>query len=124
MKAFQYYCERVNELSKAMNDELVAYVKSKGGLIRTDNTDDKDTIYGILMDFDLAENAEYPILAVAVFENDTLAILPDLTKGYTTIKDMADEELLELSEWHTIYGGYVLINATLYNLCESIEQYV
>ena len=37
---------------------------------------------------------------------------------------MTDEAILEMDEWYTMFGGYVLSNATLYNLCENIEEYL
>ena len=32
----------------------------------------------------------------------------------TTLDGMTDEEILELEDWHTIFGGQILSNATLY----------
>ena len=122
--------QEANDLNKKMYDELVIFVEKHGGLIRTDNTERRDkemplcdTIYTISMDGDDEPNTEKRVLAVALYNETELAVLPDLS-GNETIKGMTDQEVLDCDNWEWIYGGYVLQNATLCSICESIEQYV
>ena len=37
---------------------------------------------------------------------------------------MTDDEILELDDWYTMFGGHIMSNATLYNICENIEEYL
>lgn len=114
------------ELNENMEQELCRVVANAGGLIRTDNNKDKTTIYGFTMDDYYGNNVEKKILAVTNFigieENENLGIL--LGHIDETLEGMTDEEILELDEWETIFGGEILQNATLYNLCESIYEYI
>ena len=117
--------QEANDLNWKMYDELVIFVEKHGGLIRTDNYERKKkcaNIYVISMDGDDTLNTEKRVMAVALFETG-LAVLPELS-FVETIKGMTDQEVLDCDNWEWIYGGYVQQNATLYNLCEAIEQYV
>lgn len=118
--------QEANDLNKKMYDELVIFVEKHGGLIRTDNYEREkncDNIYAISMDGDDEPNTEKRVLAVALYNETELAVLPDLSGG-ETILGMTNQEVLDCDNWEWIKGGYVLQNATLYNLCEAIEQYV
>lgn len=122
------------DLNIRMEKQLVEIVNECGGenkLIRTDKQaqydengkliDWRTTIYGHIFDEGLDRNTEERIMAVAVFENN-LAVL--FGTEYEVFGDMTDEEILELDNWHTIFGGMIMSNATLYNLCENITEYI
>ena len=127
---FQPYIDEVLGLNKRMLNALVAFVKEQGGLIRTDmlcHTEDREhlpTIYAVLMQSDFAPNHEYPIMAIAVDTDDELMILPDFTEGFVNLGNMTPEQILALDDWMKFTEGYIICNATLYNICELIEQYV
>ena len=117
-------------LNEKMHEDIVQFLKEHNGLIRTDNAERRDKelplcdqIYTISMDGDDEPNTEKRVLAVALFGEDQVAVLPDLSDN-ETILGMTDQEVLDCDNWEWIKGGYVLQNATLYNLCEAIEQYV
>lgn len=120
----------VVELNKKMHEDIVEFLKQHNGLVRTDNAERRDkelplcdTIYTISMDADDEPNTEKEVLAVALFDGNQVGVLPNIS-GYETIGGLTDEDVLECNDWETIYGGYTLQNATLYNICECIEQYV
>ena len=120
----------VIELNKQMHADIVEFLKQHNGLVRTDNTERRDmglslcdTIYTISMDGDDEPNTEKRVLAVALFGEDQVAVLPDLSDN-ETILGMTDQEVLDCDNWEWIYGGYVLQNATLTSICECIEEYV
>lgn len=120
----------VVELNKQMHAEIVEFLKQHNGLVRTDNTERRDmglslcgNIYTISMDSDDVLNTEKRVLAVALFGEDQVAVLPALSKN-ETILGMTDQEVLDCDNWEWIYGGYTLQNATLTSICECIEEYV
>ena len=130
---FKSLLEKVNDLNKEMHAALVEFLKQHNGLVRTDTygLDFKDKhlnpIYMISMDGDNEPNTEHRVLAVALFENDEVAVLPVLSENNyvkETLDAMTDEEVRDLDDWELIFGGYVLQNATLTALCEGIEEYV
>lgn len=105
------------------------FLKGHNGLVRTDNAEhiDKelplcDQIYTISIDSDYEPNTEKEVLAVALFSEDQVAVLPNL--GDETISGLTDQEVLDCDNWEWIKGGYTLQNATLTSICECIEQYV
>ena len=124
---------KADKLNDQMYDQLYKLVKANNGLIRTDNIERKtlgkevcDNIYMISMLGDDEPNTEQRVLAVAILLGQ-LAVLPAITDSSSsreTISDMTDNEVLTACCWENIKGGYVLQTATLYNLCESIGQYV
>jgi hypothetical protein len=106
-----------------MNNILVGILKStEKELIRTDNDIDKSTLYAFVFDDYFTNYTEKKVLAVAVFEGRYVGVL--VGENNETLEGMTDEAILELDEWYTIFGGYLLSNATLYNLCENIEEYL
>lgn len=118
--------KEVVALNNKMYDNLVIFLEKHGGLIRTDNYEREkwcDNIYAISMDGDDEPNTEKRVLAVALYNETELAVLPDLS-GKETIKGMTDQEVLDCDNWEWIKGGYVHQSATLESICESIEQYV
>ena len=113
----------VLNLNQDMNNILVGIIKStEKELIRTDNDIDKSTIYAFVFDDYFTNYTEKKVLAVAVFEGRYVGAL--VGENNETLEGMTDEAILEMDEWYTMFGGYVLSNATLYNLCENIEEYL
>ena len=117
-------------LNEKMYEDIVQFLKEHNGLVRTDNAERREKevplygqIYTITMDGDDEPNTEKRVLAVALFGEDQVAVLPDLS-GNETILGMTDQEVLDCDNWEWIYGGYTLQNATLTNICECIEEYV
>ena len=126
---FKRLVNKANKLNNEMHAALVEFLKEHNEFIRTDNVERRDlglptqdNIYVISMQGDDEPNNEYRVLAVALFENQ-VCVLPDLS-DCETILDMTDDEVLECDDWMNIRGDYVIQNATLYNLCECIREYV
>ena len=115
-------CKAVIELNEEMHQILVAFVKAHNGLIRTDNYQNKPILYAIANTL-TQENEEYPILAVAV-KDEQLAVLLDYTNGYENLEGISDQKVLESVEWEKVMGGDIVQNVTLYNLCENLDSYV
>jgi hypothetical protein len=98
-------------------------LKSTGKkLIRTDDDENKSSIYAYLFDECFSRYVETRVLAITVFEGRFIGVL--LIDDNITLDGMTDDEILELDDWYTIFGGYLMSNATLYNLCENIEEYL
>ena len=116
--------ENVLKLNVQMEKQLIEIVKANGGLIRTDDADCKDTIFGYVYDDILEKSIEQKVLAVAVFEDNDLGVLMGDTYEMFD-DDETDEQILEYDNWHIIEGiGKVVINATLYNICENLWEYL
>lgn len=116
--------ENVLKLNVQMEKQLIEIVKANGGLIRTDDADCKDTIFGYVYDDILEKVIEQKVLAVAVFEDNDLGVLMGDTYEMFD-DDETDEQILEYDNWHIIQGfGDVVINATLYNICENLWEYL
>lgn len=115
--------QAVLNLNQDMNNILVGILKSTDKkLIRTDDDTDKSSIYAYLFDDYFTYYEEKRVLAVTIFEGRFIGVL--LIEDDTTLDGMTDDEILELNNWYTMFGGYILSNATLYNLCENIEEYL
>lgn len=115
--------QAVMNLNQDMNNILVGILKSTGKeLIRTDNDFPQSTIYTIVFDDYFTNYTEKKVLAVAVFEGRYVGVL--VGENDETLDGMTDDEILEMDDWYTIFGGHLLSNATLYNLCENIEEYL
>ena len=115
--------QAVMNINQDMNNILVGILKStEKELIRTDNDTDKSTLYAYVFDDYFTTYSEQKILAVAVFEGRYVGVL--VGQENETLDGMTNDAILEMDNWYTIFGGYVLSNATLYNLCENIEQYL
>ena len=109
-------------LNDKMEQAIIKIVKENGGLVRTDNTEDCDTIYGYVFNEGIDTYEERKILALATCEDNELSIL--LGEEYITLDGMTNDEILECEEWDTVMGGLVLANATLLNICEILEEYI
>lgn len=115
--------QAVLNLNQDMNNILVGILKStEKELIRTDDDMQKSTIYAFVFDDYFTYYTEKKVLAVAVFEGRYVGVL--VGEKNETLDGMTDDAILEMDEWYTIFGGYLLSNATLYNLCENIEEYL
>jgi hypothetical protein len=115
--------QAVLNINQDMNNILCGILKStEKELIRTDNDTDKSTIYAFVFDDYFENYTERRVLAVTIFEGRSIGVL--LGANNETLEGMTDDAILEADEWYTIFGGYLLSNATLYNLCENIEEYL
>lgn len=109
-------------LNNEMEQAIITIVQANGGLIRTDNNERRGTIYAFVMDSCMGDVTEKEVLAVSVFDNN-LSVLVQWGDLYD-LNELTDKEILELDNWYTVTGGYVTANATLYNLCDCILDYV
>ena len=96
--------EEVIALSDRMIDAVTRFVKEHGGSIDTSDTSYKTTIYAYVYNEELERCEEVEVLKVEVVQ-DELCI--------STERDT-----------YSVDGGYVLVNATMYNLCEALHEYV
>lgn len=97
------YCAKTCKENKRMHDILVYYVECCGGFIDTSSDETNDTLYALVFDEQEGHYSECKCDGVRV------------SSGH-----------LELSlndEWFSLLGGMVIMNATLYNLCECLPQY-
>ena len=106
-KIFEDLTQKSQALGKEMNQALIQLVNEAGGFIRTDEKE-KDSIYGFIFCEGSLEYEERQIYAVKV-ENGVLYVNCD--------------EFLEEDAWFSIYGGYISMFSTLYNLCEILPEY-
>lgn len=121
----KYFGDLTDNINKQMHDTLAEFINEHGGIIRTENPDN-DTMYAIVYDEELEMYKEYKVLAVATFDGGKSVGVIGHFVGDTpiTFEKMSDEEVLEEDGWYTLYGGMMMWNATLYCLCECIEEYV
>ena len=104
--------DRANKLSKEMEKTLVELTQKAGGKIDTSNEDCLcDNIYAYVWDEYEETCLEKKVVEVTV-ENGNLIIKLDYS--------LSTEEDCKYS----IFGGLVLIDVTLYNLCEALWEYV
>jgi hypothetical protein len=121
--------KEVENLNEKMHAEIVKFLKEHNRLVRTDRNETKSSrddmpsnIYVISMDSGEL-NTEKRVLAVAIFEDEQVAVLPAFSDN-ETINGMTDQEVLDCDDWEWINDGFVLQNATLWSICENIEEYV
>lgn len=115
--------QAVRNINQDMNNILCGILKSTGKkLIRTDDSTNKSSIYAYLFDEYFCRYEEKRVLAVTIFEGRFIGVL--LIDDNITLDGMTDDEILELDDWHTMFGGLIMSNATLYNICENIEEYL
>lgn len=117
MKELEKLAKEVCTLNDKMHKALVEFVKAHGNLIRTDNDDERDIIFGIVDEDDEFGYQEKKITAVTTHENKLSVFFED-------VENLTDEELEEHCQWYSVTGGMVLSNATLWRLCEFIGEYV
>lgn len=109
-------------LNKKMEQEIVKVVKEKGGLVRTDTTENSIPICGYVFNEESGHYEEWKILALTTFEDNQLSIL--IGADYEILGDMTNDEILESSEWYGIMEGLVFATPTLACICELLEEYI
>ena len=113
---------RQNELNVQMEKQLIEIVKEHGNLIRTDQTEHKDTILGFIFDEEIDRYIDKKVLAIAAFGNRLCVLLDEF---YVKLdEDITDEELLKSDDWQPITSGMMIENATFVSICEGISQYI
>lgn len=106
---------------------IIESVNEENKLIRVDRRINiqgvyRSQIYAYVFDMGLEQVTEELVSAIAVFEDNDIGVL--LCGGEISLDSLTDEEILELDDWYTIGGGNLICNATLYNICENIEEYI
>lgn len=104
MDELRQLTEEVIALSDRMIGAVTRFVNEHGGSIDTSDNSYRTTIYAYVYNEDLEICEEVEVLEVKVVQ-DELCI--------STERDT-----------YAIDGGYVLVNATMYNICEAIHEYV
>lgn len=113
IKQMQEYCENTNNENKRIHNLLVEFVKSVGGTIDTSNRDKKhSTIYAYAYNEFAQTYSEYEVDEVRVVD------------GHLDVHLLDYYSENENDLWFSVLGGMMLINATLYNLCECLTEYV
>lgn len=107
--------------------DIIESVNEENKLIRVDKRINvqgvfRSQIYAYVFDMGLEQVTEEIVSAIAVFEDNDIGVL--LCGGEISLDSLTDEEILELDDWYTIGGGNLICNATLYNICENIEEYI
>ena len=113
---------RQNELNVQMEKQLIEIVKEHGNLIRTDQTEHKDTILGFIFDEEIDRYIDKKVLAITVIGNQLCVLLDEF--NVVLDEETTDEELLESDDWEPITAGLMIVNATFVSICESISQYI
>ena len=110
------------ELNLQMEKQLIEFVKEHGNLIRTDQTEHKDTILGFIFDEEIDRYIEKKVLAITVIGNQLCVLLDEF--NVVLDEETTDEELLESDDWEHITAGMMIVNATFVSICEGISQYI
>ena len=92
------------DLSDKMIDAVTRFVNEHDGFIDTSDNSYKTTIYGYIFNEELEVCEEIEVTGVEVIR-DELCIRTE--RGTYSIDE-----------------GFVLVNATMYNICEAIHEYV
>jgi hypothetical protein len=119
------YLSSVRKLDLQVEKQLIEIVKANGNLIRTDQTEHKDTILGFIFDEEIDRYIDKKVLAITVIGNQLCVLLGELDAELD--EDITDEELLAISDdwdWEPITAGMMLVSDTFVNICERINQYV
>ena len=113
------YCIKTSMLNMEMHKVLVKFVKKAGGEIILDYlSSGNDALYAFVYNEELSTIQEYEVDKVRVVNDDFELHIPDV---YIESEDRVDDEKYK---WYSLMGGMVLINATIYNLCEVLPTYV
>lgn len=116
------YLSSVRKLDLQVEKQLIEIVKANGNLIRTDQTEHKDTISGLIFDEEIDRYIDKKVLAIAAFGNRLCVLLDEF---YVKLdEDITDEELLKSDDWQPITSGMMIENATFVSICEGISQYI
>ena len=112
-KQMQEYWENTHNENKRIHNLLVEFVKSVGGTIDTSNRENgHTTLYAYAYNEFAQTYGEYEVDEVRVVDGHLEVHLLDYYSE--------DENDL----WFSVMGGMMLINATLYNLCEYLTENV
>ena len=110
------------ELNLQMEKQLIEFVKEHGNLIRTDQTEHKDTILGFIFDEEIDRYIDKKVLAITTIGNQLCVLLDEFDVELD--EETTDEELLESDDWEPITAGMMLVSDTFVNICERISQYI
>lgn len=116
------YLSSVRKLDIQVEKQLIEIVKANGNLIRTDQTEHKDTILGFIFDEEIDRYIDKKVLAITVIGNQLCVLLDEF--NVVLDEETTDEELLESDDWEPITAGLMIVNATFVSICESISQYI
>lgn len=115
---------KANKLADEMHNALVEFVKENGGFINTDYRHRKDKgcdpIFGFFYDDFKCLTEEDFVMAVKVEDNALYVLLTNDEGEYFEDGDRANDD----DRWYSIFGGYICQLQTLYNLCDTLHQYV
>lgn len=131
LKSLQQATYNLNTEMESKLREIVTEYGGEQKLIRTDNQkicdengeviDWRTKLYGYVFKDGLNKTVEKKILAITIFENELAVLFED---EYDTLDELTDEEVVELDGWYYVIGWWVLTNATLYNICKTINEYI
>lgn len=116
------YLSSGRKLDIQVEKQLIEIVKANGNLIRTDQTEHKDTILGFIFDEEIDRYIDKKVLAITVIGNQLCVLLDEF--NVVLDEETTDEELLESDDWEPITAGLMIVNATFVSICESISQYI
>ena len=121
-KKLEALLKSTNELNVQMEKQLIEIVKEHGNLIRTDQTEHKDTILGFIFDEEIDRYIDKKVLAITVIGKQLWVLLDEF--NVVLDEETTDEELLESDDWEPVTAGMMLVSDTFVNICERISQYV
>ena len=116
------YLSSVRKLDLQVEKQLIEIVKANGNLIRTDQTEHKDTILGFIFDEEIDRYIDKKVLAITTIGNQLCVLLDEFDVELD--EETTDEELLESDDWEPITAGMMLVSDTFVNICERISQYI
>ena len=113
------------ELNLQMEKQLIEFVKEHGNLIRTDQTEHKDTILGFIFDEEIDRYIDKKVLAITTIGNQLCVLLGEIYEELDEEPtEPTEEDILDGDCWQPITAGMMIENATFVSICESISQYV
>lgn len=112
LKEMSAYVCKTNEESKRIHDVLVKFVEQQGEIETYYDCEDKDIICAFMYNEFADSFSDYIVDRVRV-ENGQLLV---------HVLDYYSEE--ENDGWFAVMGGMFVVNATLYNLCECLHEFV
>ena len=111
------YCDNTNKENKRMHDILVNLVNKQGGEIDVSD-EGKDNIYAIVFDGFEGKYKEYLVTKIRVVNNNLELYVPEY------YYDWERDDIPKDDFWFSLMGGLVMQNATLYYICECLEEYI
>ena len=116
---------RIPNLDEMYND-VVKFVKAnqgKKGYIDCQPFLNGDIIYGFIYDDEERRGVENYVYAVRVVDDDLECILEPVMNSYR-VKYAPEDFTSEDAEWYSVRWGDVYYIPTLFNIAESIGEYV